>query len=270
MSSNIVTYNLITTPFIQNAVKLAMNTKVKYEILAFAAVFALVFAVAPYVMADSGAPAMWGDGAKHSMEPKGGHAVVVNGFIGTIPIPDTLDKTTHDYLKSQVSVTLGQAATAAAAKGITADSARIGVVQNQEGDRYLAWIIGSSERDATTGIITTTIVVVDAGDASHSDSTTKTFDPSTMKDQNDATFDHSKRADKMWGDNTARFEQFKQKFSQPTGDPTIDAARAHFLDLKQQLQDAIQKGDTATAQDIKKQLDDLRPSLHFGDKKPGF
>jgi hypothetical protein len=264
---------LITTPFIQNAVKQAMNTKVKYMIPAFAAVFALVFAFAPHVMADNGAPAMWGNGAKHMGHdgPMGGHAVIVDGFVGKIAIPQTLDKTTHDSLKSQVSVTLGQAVSAAEAKGITnAQMASIGVVQNSQGDKYLAWIITSTERDATTGIITTNIIVVDAGDATHSDETTKTFDPSTMKDKmQNGTFDHFKMGDKMTGDNTARFEQFKQKFLEPTGDATVDAARAHFVDLKQQLHDAIQKGDTATAQDIKKQLYDLRPSLHFGMKSPG-
>jgi len=271
MSSNIVTYNLITTPFIQNIVKLAMNTKIKYMIPAFAAVFALVFAFAPYVMADGGSPAMWGNGVKHIGHdgPMGGHIVTVDGFVGTIAIPETVDNTTHDSLKSQVSVTLGQAVSAVEAKVTNAQSASLGIVQNQEGNKYLAWIITSTERDATTGIITTNIIVVDAGDATHSDSTTKTFDPSTMKDKmQSGTFDHSKMWDKTNGDNAAKFEQFKQKFSQPTGDPTVDATRAHFLDLKQKLHDVIQNGDTATAQDIKKQLDDLRPSLHFGMKSP--
>jgi len=250
-----------------------MNTKVKYLIPAFAAVFALVFAFAPYVMADGGAPTMWGNGAKHMEHdgPMRGHIVTVDGFVGKIAIPPTMDKTTHDSLKSQISVTLGQAVSAAEAKGVTnAQMASIGIVQNQDGNKYLAWIISSTERDATTGIITTNIIVVDAGDVTHSDSTTKTFDPSTMKDKmQSSTFDHSKMWGKINGDNTARFEQFKQKFSQPTGDATVDAARAHFLDLMQQLHDAIQNGDNATAQDIKKQLDDLRPSLHFGMKNPG-
>jgi hypothetical protein len=80
----------------------------------------------------------------------------------------------------------------------------------------------------------------------------------------DETSDHPK----MSGDNTVRFEQFKQKFLEPTGDTAVDAARANFVDLKQQLHDAIQKGDTASVQAIKKQLDDLRPSLHLEMKKP--
>lgn len=244
-----------------------MNTKTKYMIPAFAAVFALVFAFAPYVMADSGAPAMWGDGAKHMMGHRGNHGVMVDGFVGAIPIPETMTKDSHDSLKSQVSVTLGQAVSAAEAKGVTdAQNASLGVVQNKEGNKYLAWIITSTQRDATTGIITANIIVVDAGDAKHSDSTTKTFDPSVMKEKmrGDETSDHPK----MSGDNTARFEQFKQKFLEPTGDATVDAARAHFIDLKQQLHDAIQKGDTVSAQSIKKQLEELKPSLHIDMKKP--
>ena len=242
-----------------------MNTKTKYMIPAFAAVFALVFAFAPYVMADNGAPAMWVNGAKH-MGPMGDHAVTVDGFIGKISIPETVDHTTIDSLKSQVSVTLGQAVSAAEPKVPNAQKANLGVVQNQEGNKYLAWIITSTQRDATTGIITATIVVVDAADATHSDSTTKSFDPSTMKEKmrGDESTDHPK----MSGDNPARFEQFKQKFLEPTGDAAVDAARSQFVDLKQQLHDAIQKGDTASAQSIKKQLEELRPSLHLDMKKP--
>ena len=229
-----------------------MNTTAKYEILAFAAVSALVFTLLPYVMADEGTPAMWGNGAKHPMGPNGhmgDRVITVDGFVGTIQIPETVDNTTHDALKSQVTVSLAQAVSTAENNGF-ADAMRagIGIVKNSDGNKYLAWTISSITKDATTNTATENIFVVDAGNAEKFASTIKTFD-------------HSKMGEKMSGDNTTRFEQFKQKFSEPTGNADVDTARVQFLDLKQQLHDAINNGDTATAQDIKKQLQELRPSL---------
>ena len=86
--------------------KLALDTKTKHRILAFAAVFALVFVFTPYVMAENGAPAMWEDGAKHPRGPMGPHAIQVEGFTGTIQIPVEMTPETHDSLKSQVKVSL--------------------------------------------------------------------------------------------------------------------------------------------------------------------
>jgi hypothetical protein len=226
-----------------------MNTKTKYMIPVFAAVFALVFAFAPLVMADGGAP--WGDGAKHH-GPKGhmeNHAIQIDGFAGAIKIPDEMTPETHDSLKSQVDVTLGQAVSVAENNGFTdAMRAGIGIIQNESGDKYLVWTITSITKGTENNTITANIFVVDAGDAANFATTSKTFDHSQMKER-------------MHGDKAAMFEKFKQKFSEPTGNADVDAARAQFLDLKQQLRDAIKNGDTDTAQSIKKQLEELRPSL---------
>ena len=252
MSGNIVTYHCITRLLFRIQVMQTMNKTTKYEILAFAAVSALVFTLLPYVMADEGTPAMWGDGAKHPMGHNGhmgDRAITVDGFVGSIQIPETVDNTTHDTLKSQVTVSLSQAVSIAENNGfVDAMRANMGIVKDSDGNKYLAWTVSSITKDATTNAVTENIFVVDAGNEANFASTTKTFD-------------HSKWSEKMSGDNTARFEQFKQKFSEPTGNADVDAARAQFLDLKQQLHDAIKNGDTATAQDIKKQLQELRPSL---------
>ena len=246
-------------PFIQNTMKLAMNTKTKYMIPAFAAVFALVFTFAPYVMADGGAPAMWGDSTKHSMEhkgPMGPHAITIEGFTGTIQIPKEMTMETHDSLKSQVKVSLSQAVSIAEANGFTdAMMASIGVVDNGADNKYLVWTITSMNKDAESKTMTANIFVVDAGNPANFVTTTKTFD-------------HPKMCEGMHWDKTAS-ENFHQKFSESTGNADVDAARAHFLDLMQQLRDAYKNGDTNAAQAIKDQLHDLKQTF-LDMKSPGF
>jgi hypothetical protein len=229
--------------------KLAMSTKIKYMIPAFAAVFALVFVFTPYVMAENGVSAMWGDGAKHPRGHMGPHVIQVEGFTGTIQIPVEMTRETHDSLKSQVKVSLSQAVSIAEASGVTdAMMANIGIVEDDTNNKYLVWIIISMDKDVESETMTANIFVVDAGDATNFITVTKAFD-------------HSKMSEGMYGDKMEKFEKFQQKFSEPTGNADVDAARAHFLDLMQQLRDAIKNGDTATAESIKKQLEEIRPSF---------
>jgi len=234
-------------PFIQKLMELSMKTKTKYMIPAFAAVFALMFVVAtPYVMADGTDKAKWA-GVKDMK--RGHHAILVEGFTGTIQIPEEMTKETHDALKSQITVSLGQAVSVAESNGVTdAMKAGIGIAKDGEGNKYVVWTIISMNKDVESNTKTINIFVVDAGDATNFTTVTKTFDHSEMKE-------------KMHGDKMEKYEKFQQKFSEPTGNAEIDAARAHFLDLTQQLRDAIKNGDTETAQSLKKQLEELRPSF---------
>jgi len=247
MSGNIVTYHLITMPFIQNSLKIIMNTKTKYMIPAFAAIFALMFVVAtPYVMAEDIDGVNWA-GEHH--QKKGHHAILVEGFTGTIQLPEEMTPETHDVLKGQVTVSLGQAVSVAEDNGVTdARKASIGIAQNGEGNKYVVWTITSVDKDTESETMTRNIFVVDAGDSTNFTTVTNTFDHSQMKER-------------MHGDMTAKFEKFQQKFSEPTGDAEVDAARAHFLDLMQQLQDAYNNGDTDTANSIKDQLKELKQTV---------
>ncbi len=69
-----------------------MNRKTKFLIPTFAAVFALVFVfVTPYVMAEGDYEGHSKWGAKHQGMNK---AVTVDGFMGSIPIPEDFDKET--------------------------------------------------------------------------------------------------------------------------------------------------------------------------------
>jgi hypothetical protein len=234
-------------PFILKLVKLAMNIKTKYMIPAFAAVFALMFVIAtPYVMAEGAGHAKW---ASENHQNRGHHAILVEGFTGTIQLPEEMTPETHDSLKNQVTVSLGQAVSMAESKGVTdAMKASIGIVENGEGNKYVVWTVTGVNRDVESKTMTANIFVVDAGNLNNFTTVTKTFDHSEMKG-------------KMHGDKTAKFEKFQQKFSEPTGDADVDAARAKFLDLTQQLRDAIKNGDTDAAQAIKQQLKELKPSL---------
>ena len=231
-------------PFIQNSMKLSMNTKTKYMIPVFAAVFALMFVIAtPYVMAEGADHAKW---AGEKDQKRGHHVILVEGFTGTIQIPEEMTKETHDELKNQITVSLGQAVSIAESNGVTdAMKASIGIAENGEGNKYVVWTIASMNKDTESETMTANIFVVDAGDATNFTTFTKTFD-------------HSEMEGKMYG---GKMEKFQQKFSEPTGNADVDAARAHFLDLTQQLRDAIKNGDAETAQSLKKQLEEIRPSF---------
>ena len=227
-----------------------MNTKTKYMIPAFAAVFALMFAFAtPYVLAEDGDKANW-EGKRHHMGPEGPmgpHAILVEDFTGSVVLPEEMSPDTHESIKSQVTVSLSQAATLAEEQGIEdAMKASIGIVEGSDGKKYLVWTVCSMDRDEETGIITNSIFVVDAGDITNFTTVSKTFDPSEMKE-------------KMPMNKTEEFGKF-HSFA-PTGDSDVDTARTQFHDLMQQLREAYQNGDTETVQSIKKQLEELRPSF---------
>lgn len=213
---------------------------------AFAAVFALMFAVTiPTVMAEGGDYAKWG-GEKHHMKGHGHKAILVEGFTGSIAIPAEMTKETFGELRDQVTVSLGQAVSVAESNGVTdAMKAKIGIAKGGEDSKYVVWAITSIDRDAESQTKTKNIFVVDAGDSTNFTSISKTIDHSKMKgDKNDR-----------------KIEKFQQKFSEPTGDADVDAARAQFLDLLQQLRDAYTNGDSETAKSIKEQLKELKQTV---------
>jgi len=80
----------------------------KYVLPAFVAAFALAFLVAtPFVLAESGYGMHSYDGAKSH---KGHWAIQVQGFEGSIPIPEEMDRESHKALKDQVTISLSDAA----------------------------------------------------------------------------------------------------------------------------------------------------------------
>ncbi|MCV0431855.1 hypothetical protein [Nitrosopumilus sp.] len=226
-----------------------MNSKTKYMIPAFAAVFAMMFvATVPNVIADGGDYAKWG-GDKHHQ--KGHGHILVEGFTGSIVIPDDMTKETRGELKDQVTVSLGQAVSVAESSGVTdAKKASIGIAKDGEDNKYVVWKIISIDRDEESQTMTKNVFVVDAGNDANFASISQTFDHAKMK------------GDKM----DRKIEKFQQKFSEPTGDAEVDAARTQFLDLLQQLRDAYTNGDSDTAKSIKEQLKELKETALFNMK----
>lgn len=220
-----------------------MNRKTACLIPAFAAVFALMFAFAsPHVMAepDEGMHDKWSGQKQHKM-----HKVIeVEGFVGSIQITEDSDR---QALKDQITVSLSKAA-----EGLDVMGGRIGVTINENGDKYLTWTLKSIERDSESETVTVTAItyVVDAGDASNTAMITKEFDRS----ESYGKFSHN-------GHKHANLEEKLEKLSQPTGDVDIDAARATFVEKLQELQTALDNGDSERASELREELKDLRSEL---------
>ena len=227
-----------------------MNRKTKYMIPVFAAVFAMVFVFStPYVMADDangtwagkhfkGAGEQWG--GEHHMGPRGSHAVTIDGFTGSIVIPQDITKDTRSSLKNQVTVTLSQAANVASSNGFEGMSASLGAVDDGAGNKYFVWKITNIDKDAETGAVTCNVFVVDAGDATNFAQTTQTFD-------------HPMKGDGH-GPKAQGFHKFADNLDPET--------QAKFQDLMDQLRQAHQNGDTEAVKNLKDQLHQLMQSLH--------
>ena len=236
-----------------------MNSKTKYVIPAVVAVvFALMLVVAvPSTMAERGEGgdhAKWKDGEYHKKGHHNGYkAIPVEGFTGSITIPTEMTKDTHAELKSLVTVSLGKAVSIAESNGVTdAIKASIGIAK--EGDtKYLVWTVFSMNKDPESDVITWNTFVVDAGDSTNFTTVTKTFDHSKMNSYK-----------------TEKFEKLQEKFVVPSGDVDIDAAKAQFADLLQQLRDAYKNQDYETAKSIKEQLEELKQTVFLNMKSPRF
>ena len=218
-----------------------MNRKTTYLIPAFAAVFALMFTVAtPLAMAEYG-EAMHGKemGQKqHKM-----HKVIeVDDFVGSIQVTEDSDR---QVLRDQVSVLLSESA-----DGLDVLGGHIGVVTNENGDKYLVWTLKSIERDSESETATATIYVIDAGDANNTATVTQEIDYS----KRDGKFNHS-------GDKRADMAKKLERLSQPTGDADVDAARSTFVEKLQELKAELESGDSERDSELRDELKDLRSEL---------
>ncbi|WP_420545509.1 hypothetical protein [Nitrosopumilus sp.] len=218
-----------------------MNRKTAYLIPAIAVVFALMFSVAsPLAMAEYG-EGMHDRGVdqKHKKMHK---VIKVEGFVGSIQITEDSDRQT---IREQVTVSLSEAA-----QGLDVRGGHIGVVANENGDKFLAWILKSIDRDSESETVIATIYVVDAGDASNTATVTKEFAHSKMNGK----FVHD-------DDRQAKIAEKLERFSHPTGDAEIDAVRATFVEKLQELKEALDSGDSQRASEIREELQDLRSEL---------
>ena len=233
---------MITSAFIENSICCTMNKKTTYLIPAFAAVFALMFAFAPSLaMAELGDDmhGKWKDHKNHKMY----RVVDVDGFVGSIQITEDTDR---QSLKDQITVSLSEAA-----DGLDVMGAHIGVAVNENDEKFLVWALKSVEKDPESGIASVTIHVVDAADANNTAVITKEID-------------HSQRDGKSYKSLTKhsdKIDRIQEKLSEPTGDADVDALRATFVEKLEELQEAIENGDSEAISELRDELKDLRGEL---------
>lgn len=217
-----------------------MNTKTKYLIPAIAVVFALTFAfVTPYVIAESGeyTHAKWGD-KQHKMH-KAIEVVLGEGKNWSVLLPEEFNKDTMKSLKTDVTVSLIDAANAAKLAGVEdVMKASIGIAKDQNGNNGIAWILTSMNMDDESQTATANIFVVDAGDITNTAKTTKTFDPS-MKDRKMGYTMHDK----------ANFENLDE------------STKVELKTAFQSLKDARASGDQAQIDAAKVALKSLLESI---------
>ena len=229
-----------------------MNTKKRLILPAFAAIFALMFVVVtPYVIAESDVEKdSWDNDGKHMKDDGANHQknkmmLEVQGFDGTITVPEDSDKDTRHTLQEQVTVSLSEAAS-----GLDVVKGNIGIVSNENDEKFLVWKLVSFEPTDDSDVVTVTTTIVDAANASN------TVTVVSEKEKNGSKmsgYDSERHAQKI--------ERLQEKLSEPTGDADVDAARAQFLKLIQELETAYDSEDTDRAQEIKAELKDLRSEL---------
>jgi len=219
-------------PFIQKSIYTTMTTKTQYMLPAFVAIFALMFvAVTPYVAADEGErPFAHNDGKKHM-------SIQVEGFVGSIQITED---SSRQELKSQVTVSLSEAA-----DGLDVYKAHLGVVVNQNDDKFLVWILANFEKNEESGIVTATIYIVDAADSDNTAEISREIDRS----QDDRK--HSLRG------LANNLEKLEEKFSEPTGDEELDNLGSHIVAKIGELKESHEQEDSEKVQELRQELKDL-------------
>jgi len=217
-----------------------MTTKTQYLLPTFVAIFALMFVVAtPYVAADE-------DDSRFAQQNGKKHMPIqVEGFEGSIQITEDSNR---QEIKSQITVSLSDAAAE-----LDVHKAHLGVVVNENDDKFLVWILANVEKDAESETAIATIYVVDAGDLSKTATITKEIDLSEKTRDGKRTRDGDGMANKI--------EILEERFSEPTGNEELDDLQTQFLEKIRELKEAHEEGDSDKVQELRKELKDLRGQL---------
>ena len=153
------------------------------------------------------------------------------------------EDTDRQALKDQTTVSLSEAA-----DGLDVMGGHIGIVTNENDDKYLVWILKSIQKDSESETATVTIYV-DVSDVDNTTIITKEFDRSKQDDK--FNHDDNKRAKMM--------EKIQQKLSEPIGD--ADATRIAFVEKLQELKAALENGNSERVSELRDELKDLRSEL---------
>lgn len=205
-----------------------MTTKI--QIASIIALMAVIMVSVPAVMAEM-------DQRNNSQKV----ILEVGDFVGSIPL---LEDATRAETHSLVTVGI----TTAVALYPDVQSAKLGHVINEDGDKYLVWILFEKEFDVEGQIATKTTYIIDAADSSNTTTFTKEFDASQTDQRNSSNLDE-------------RIERLIHSSSTQSGNSDRDALKIEFLQILEELRDAIADGDTDTANGLREQLHILREQL---------
>ena len=244
--------------------KSSMKKTSKYILPALVAAFALAFVLAtPYVMAESdyekgamhekGEKHAWKDGAKHD---KGRMITQVDGFVGSISVPEDMDKESHKDLKDQVTVSLSEAA-----QGLDVMKGSIGIAVNENGEKFVVWKLVSMDKDEESDTISATITIVDAADATNKATVAKEFDHSMKSTRHGEHGSYGKmngqhadltpeeRSEKM-----AQHKEVKEAFATLSEDEQ-SAIHSYFKGMKGQYADLTPEEREAKHTEFKQQIE---------------
>ena len=212
---------------------------------------------------------------RHDSKKNHHMTIKVEGFTGAIPIPEMAEETdmkaVHDDLKSKVSVKFSEAAVLAEEAELDVMKGSIGMAVNEDGDKFVVWILAEMNMESESDNMSTTVFVVDAADATNTAQTTKEFVHSMMMAEGkDKRYSHDKQQGGNYEKTLSDPEQIENKIAkiekklsegETTGNVTNDDLKSQFLDLLKQLQTAIVEGNDAQADSLREQLNDLRSQM---------
>ena len=171
--------------------------------------------------------------------PKSQSPLDVSGFVGGLVIADDHKK---GDLFDEVTVTLSQAS----ASYPDAQKANIGAVVNENGDKYVAWLVTESSYDYTARNGTKTIHVVDAVDVTNTATVTQ---PIEKNFEHKSPYKIDEKLNKL------------ENRQASSGNPEYDGLKSQFMDVLQELRDAHRNGEQQQVDDLRDQLADIREQL---------
>lgn len=238
-----------------------MSTRIPYAVAVLAAVATLALAAAaPGITAEKGGDLTGhGTGAGDGHYEKGKHhgkhmAIMVEGFEGSVPAPDRMDIESYDRARAMATVTLSEAAS-----GLDVVRGELGIVSNEDGERFLAWSLLSMEKEDGSDTVTATVHIVDAGDASNTAVMTHEFDASYHARHGDHGNDGSWLYDPEAIE--AKIQKMERWINEGTGESEADAVMVQVIYNLRQLQAAIADGDGELADSLRERLSELREQM---------
>jgi len=252
-----------------------MARKTTHLIPAFAVIFALTLVFAsPNAMAQPD-----GDGSLHDADKsrdkkyddKYHHApksILLEGFSGTIQLSAGETKDNHDQLRDQISVTLVQAASVAEENGFSdAMKAELGFVEDENQNKYVAWIITSMSEDEESQTMIMNKFVVDAADPENFATVSKTFEGSGMYDHGDYEDDHGdyhKDGSSMLSDPEhveKKIQKLERMLNGGTGDAESNQLLIEAIYHLRMLQTAIADEDEQKIDSLHDQIQKLKEQM---------